>query len=71
MYLGSRGPNDLLFVEFIIWSVAQFILQNFYLTGRDLATNGLSGDLQGGWIGANAALGARINYKAILMSLII
>lgn len=32
-------------------------MQNLYLTGRDLATAGLAGDLQGGWVAANAVLG--------------
>ena len=33
------------------------VSQNFFLTGRDLATAGLAGDLQGGWVAANAILG--------------
>jgi hypothetical protein len=28
-----------------------------YLTGRDLGSSGLAGDLQGGWVAANAVLG--------------
>ncbi|KAJ1441046.1 hypothetical protein B484DRAFT_390941, partial [Ochromonadaceae sp. CCMP2298] len=32
-------------------------IKRFFLTGRDLGTVGLAGDLQGGWAGANAALG--------------
>jgi len=32
-------------------------IANFFLTGRDLATAGLAGDLQGGWVAANAILG--------------
>eukprot|EP01038_Epipyxis_sp_PR26KG_P005102 gene5102-7111_t len=32
-------------------------IENFFLTGKDLSTIGLAGDIQGGWIGANAVLG--------------
>lgn len=32
--------------------------QNLFLTGSDVATMGLAGQLQGGWAAANAALGA-------------
>ena len=32
-------------------------MQGLFLCGRDIATNGTGGDIQGGWMAANAALG--------------
>ena len=32
-------------------------VQNFYLTGKDVGSVGLAGELQGGWAAANAVLG--------------
>ena len=31
--------------------------QGLFICGRDIATNGTGGDIQGGWMAANAALG--------------
>ena len=31
--------------------------QGLYLCGRDISTTGLAGDIQGGWMAANAVLG--------------
>ena len=31
--------------------------QGLFLCGRDISTTGLAGDIQGGWMAANAVLG--------------
>jgi hypothetical protein len=38
--------------------------QDLYLCGRDIATCGLAGDIQGGWIAANAILGNMLSNEA-------
>ena len=37
--------------------IINVIYQGLYLCGKDVATFGLAGDIQGGWVCANAVLG--------------
>ena len=45
-------------------------LQGLYLCGRDLATSGLSADLQGAFVCVNAVLGYSLEDKSALRNVI-
>jgi hypothetical protein len=55
---GSRLANNT--AKYTANFSAQTEIQNFYITGADLAGTGMSGDLQSGWVTANAILGYTI-----------
>ena len=58
--LKSRSPFEVKIEKFMLRQSRNCdygVWQNLYLCGGDVSSTGFSGDIQGGWIAANAALG--------------